>query len=250
MKNVLVTGVSSGIGQALVERFARRGCRVWGIDRVAPGSDAQLTGFLRFDLANLDELPSAVASLLGGETSLDVLVNNAAHQDCAPLEEAQLESIRRQLDVNLLAPLVLTQACLNYLTQAKGAVVNVASVHALATSQGIGAYAASKGGLLAWTRAAALELASRGIRVNAVLPGAVDTPMLRDGLRRGQVEGSSPDGLLRFAAKHPLGRVGRPDDIAAAVEFLADGERAGFVTGASLVVDGGVLARLSTEADL
>jgi NAD(P)-dependent dehydrogenase (short-subunit alcohol dehydrogenase family) len=116
----------------------------------------------------------------------------------------------------------------------------VSSVHAEATSAGIATYAASKGGLLALTRAMALEWAEDGIRANCVLPGAVDTPMLAEGLFR---SGSTVQSLGR---KHPLGRVGHSSEIAHTIAYLLSDD-ASFVTGASLRVDGGALARLSTE---
>ena len=128
-----------------------------------------------------------------------------------------------------------------------GAIVNVSSVHAIATSTQIAAYAASKGGMLALTRALALELAPK-IRVNAVLPGAIDTEMLHSGLMRGHVTGGSADELVKaLGEKHVVERVGKPEEIAEAIYFLADEKRSSFMTGQSLVIDGAATARLSTE---
>ena len=102
--------------------------------------------------------------------------------------------------------------------------------------------------LLALTKATALEFAQDNIRVNAVLPGAVDTPMLRSGLARGHLKGQSEDELIaELGKKHPLERIGHPQEIAQAVLFLADSQRSGFMTGQALVVDGGATAKLSTE---
>jgi NAD(P)-dependent dehydrogenase (short-subunit alcohol dehydrogenase family) len=130
----------------------------------------------------------------------------------------------------------------------RGAIVNVSSVHAIATSCNIAAYAASKGALLALTRAMALEFGPDGVRVNAILPGAVDTGMLRAGLNRGHVSGMDPEDLVRGLGKrHVMGRVGKPEEIGKAILFLADNERSSFMTGQALVVDGGATARLSTE---
>ncbi|HNS61684.1 MAG TPA: SDR family oxidoreductase, partial [Anaerolineales bacterium] len=129
-----------------------------------------------------------------------------------------------------------------------GAVVNVSSVHAIQTSANIAAYAASKGGLLALTRAMAIEFAPDNIRVNAILPGAVDTPMLRAGLGRGHVgHGDVEERLDNLARKTVSGKVGKPEEIASAIYFLADNEQSSFMTGQALVVDGGATARLSTE---
>jgi NAD(P)-dependent dehydrogenase (short-subunit alcohol dehydrogenase family) len=128
------------------------------------------------------------------------------------------------------------------------AIVNVSSVHAMATSVGMTAYAASKGAVMALSRAMAIEFSPDNIRVNAILPGAVDTEMLRSGLDRGHLdEGSVEDRLEDLARKTVIGRVGQPDEIARSILFLADGEQSGFITGEGLVVDGGATARLSTE---
>lgn len=129
-----------------------------------------------------------------------------------------------------------------------GSVVNISSVHAVATSAGIAAYASSKGALLALTRAMALEFGTDGIRVNAVLPGAVDTPMLHAGLSRGHLNGDTTTKLLRgLGKKHVMGRVGKPSEIGQTILFLADNEKSSFMTGQALIVDGGATARLSTE---
>lgn len=129
-----------------------------------------------------------------------------------------------------------------------GAIVNVSSVHAVATSKNIAAYAASKGGLLALTRAMAIEFASDEIRVNAVLPGAVDTQMLLDGLSRDHAgEGNIRARLENLANKTVSGKVGEPEEIASAIYFLADDTQSSFMTGQSLIVDGGATAKLSTE---
>jgi NAD(P)-dependent dehydrogenase (short-subunit alcohol dehydrogenase family) len=130
----------------------------------------------------------------------------------------------------------------------QGAVVNVSSVHAVATSKNIAAYAASKGGLLALTRAMAIEFAPDNIRVNAILPGAVDTQMLRAGLTRDHAGGGTLDQRLENLAKNTVsGKVGTPEEIAQAIYFLANHEQSSFMTGQAMIVDGGATARLSTE---
>jgi NAD(P)-dependent dehydrogenase (short-subunit alcohol dehydrogenase family) len=129
-----------------------------------------------------------------------------------------------------------------------GAIVNVSSVHAVATSKEIAAYAASKGGMLALTRALAIELAPDKIRVNTVLPGAVDTEMLRSGLNRDHAgSGTTDERMEILASKTVIGKIGRPEEIARAIYFLADQDESSFTTGSSLIVDGGATTRLSTE---
>ena len=110
------------------------------------------------------------------------------------------------------------------------------------------AYLSKKGSVLTFTRAISLELAKYKIRVNALLPGAVDTRMLREGLKRNIKKGKNLDSTLKeFEKKHPLGRIGKPEEIAKAIYFLADSNEASFITGQSLIVDGGAMAQLSTE---
>ena len=177
------------------------------------------------------------------------MVNNAAVQIAKPLVETSAEEWDMVIASNLRS--VFLGAKLAFpLLKAKGggAIVNVSSVHAVATSANIAVYAASKGGLLALTRAMAIEFAPDEIRVNAILPGAVDTPMLRAGLDRGHVgDGDVLDRLENLARKTVNGRVGKPEEIASSIYFLADNTQSSFMTGQALIVDGGATARLSTE---
>jgi NAD(P)-dependent dehydrogenase (short-subunit alcohol dehydrogenase family) len=180
---------------------------------------------------------------------LDALVNNAAVQIAKPLLETSVEEWDAVMVSNLRAVFLAVKLAHPLMrTSGRGAIVNVSSVHAVATSAHIASYAASKGGLLALSRAMAIEFAPDQIRVNAILPGAVDTPMLRAGLSRGHVgKGSIPDRLENLASKTVIGRVGKPEEIAHAIYFLADETQSSFMTGQALIVDGGATARLSTE---
>jgi NAD(P)-dependent dehydrogenase (short-subunit alcohol dehydrogenase family) len=180
---------------------------------------------------------------------LDVVVNNAAVQISKPLIETSVEEWDEVIASNLRSVFLGAKLAYPMLKAAGGgAIVNTSSVHAIATSANIASYAASKGGLLALTRAMAIEFAKDNIRVNAILPGAVDTPMLRSGLGRGHLGGSSmTERLENLARKTVNGRIGKPEEIAHAIYFLADNEQSSFMTGQGIVVDGGATARLSTE---
>ena len=154
------------------------------------------------------------------------------------------------MQVNLKGPFLSMKYLYPLLAARKGAVVNVASVHALATSPGIAAYAASKGGLTALTRAAALDLADLEIRVNSVSPGAVDTSMLEQGRSRGGSNYSMHEiETLKssISQKTPIRRIGHSVEIAKMIYFLSNNEVSSFVNGQNMVVDGGVLCRLCTE---
>ena len=169
-------------------------------------------------------------------------------QICKPIIETTAEEWDRVMASNIRSVFLSAKEAHPLLRKSKGAIVNVSSVHAMATSKNIAAYAASKGALSAFTRSLALEFGEDEIRVNAVLPGAVDTPMLHAGLDRGHVDPGSVDELVRgLGERHVLGRVGQPEEIGKVIHFLADAKQSSFITGQSIVVDGGALARLSTE---
>ena len=251
---VLVTGAAGGIGQAMVRCFAARGWRVVGWDKAPrPADFPSEARYRRVDLADPAAIAAAADALRAAFPKLHALVNNAALQVAKPLLETTLAEWDAVHAVNLRAAFLVSKALFPALRAAAesgegAAVVHVSSVHAIATSANIAAYAASKGGLLALTRAMAIEWAPYGIRVNALLPGAVDTPMLRAGLARGHLHGGAVEAqLAELARRTANGRVGQPAEIAAAVYFLADGSQSSFMTGQPLVVDGGATARLSTE---
>jgi glucose 1-dehydrogenase len=249
-KTVLITGAAGGIGRATAHLFSENGWGVIGVDRADFGTGFPKKGlFIRADIARPEELESIFDQAHRYTESLEALVNNAALQIAKPLLETSVEEWDAVMASNLRS--VFLSVKLAYpLLKARhgGAIVNVSSVHAVQTSANIAAYAASKGGLLALTRAMAIEFAPDNVRANAVLPGAVDTPMLRAGLERGHLGGSDLHQRLdNLARKTVNGRVGTPDEIARAIYFLADGTQSSFMTGQALVVDGGATARLSTE---
>jgi len=259
-RTVLITGAAGGIGRATVQLFAERGWRVIGVDR-APFNRAngeqdewylpfpQDGLFIQSDISIGENLEQIFARVQHFTAKLNAVVNNAAVQVAKPLLETSVEEWDLVMASNLRSVFLGIKLAHPLLKAAGGgAIVNVSSVHAIATSANIAAYAASKGGLLALTRAVAIEFARDNIRANAILPGAVDTPMLRAGLNRGHVQGA--DILTRLdnlARKTVNGRVGQPAEIAQAIYFLADDTQSSFMTGQALVIDSGATARLSTE---
>jgi glucose 1-dehydrogenase len=247
---LLITGAAGGIGRGTVELFANKGWRVIGVDRQAPYEAFPENGiYIQADISLPEQIEEIYQKVMAYTSSLDAVVHNAAVQIAKPLIETTVEEWDQVMASNLRSVFLGVKLAYPLLkAQGGGAIVNVSSVHAVATSANIAAYAASKGGLLALTRAMAIELAPDDIRVNAILPGAVDTPMLRAGLSRGHVgDGDIKQRLENLARKTVNGRIGQPSEIASAIYFLADGNQSSFMTGQALIVDGGATCRLSTE---
>jgi glucose 1-dehydrogenase len=249
-KTVLITGAAGGVGRATVNYFYERGFRVVGVDRLPLYEGFPQDGlYVQADISVPENQEKIYKEASLFTDKLDVLVNNAAYQVTKPLIETTVEEWDAVMGSNLRS--VFLGVKLAYpLLKARdgGSIVNVSSVHAVATSANIAAYAASKGGLLALTRAMAIEFAPVNIRVNAVLPGAVDTPMLRAGFHRGRPnEASEEEQLAALAAKTVNGRVANPSEIASVIYFMADPSQSSFITGQGLLVDGGATCRLSTE---
>ncbi len=247
---VLVTGRAGGIGRAVVKLFSEKGWRVIGVDRSPFGEGFPKEGlFIQRDISQADQIAEIYTEAAKFSPVLDAVVNNAAVQVSNTIVETSVEECDMTIATNLRPTFVGARYAHPMLVKsANAAIVNVSSVHAIQTSTSIAAYAASKGGILALTRAMAIEFAKDNIRVNAVLPGAVETPMLRGGMDRGHLSGPSINERLdNLARKTVNGRIGQPSEIAHAIYFLADHEQSSFMTGQALVVDGGATARLSTE---
>lgn len=246
----LITGGAYGIGRGIVEAFARHGERavIADRDRVrgeelesslrADGLDVL---FVQTDVRDEDQIRQTVASVRDAFGRIDVLVNNAGIERYLRPEEYTADDWSAITETNLRGAFLCAKYTYPFLRASSGSIVNIASVQAFANEPNISVYAATKGGLLALTRAMALDYASDGIRVNAVCPGAIRTGMMEPFLK----DQSDPEEAVRAIGRRiPLGRVGVPDDVARAVWFLASPDAA-YITGASLVVDGGLLTRLS-----
>jgi len=239
-KVALITGGGSGIGRATCEIWAERGGTVVVADlnETAAKATAEATvgkggraEVVRCDVTKWEQAQSAVeiARRLFGR--LDVVVNCAGNLRTGRLEETAEEDWNELLRVNLTGAFLVTKAAMKVMRQQNGgSIVHVASRLAIRVKEGHGAYAAAKAGILQLTQMAALEGAPHGIRVNCVCPGSVDTPMISSG-NRSEVSAG-------WSKVCPLGRLGRPEEIARAMLFLASDE-ASFITGVALVVDGG-----------
>lgn len=228
----LVSGAAAGIGAAVAQRLAAEGATVIGIDTDASVTDAGLGGAVVGDVADESTWEEAVRLAISLTGRVDVLVSNAHTVVVRPLTETEPADWRRQVDVNLTASYLALRHCLPQLRRHRGSVILVSSVHALAGLPGHPAYAACKGALLSLARQVAVEYGPE-VRVNAVLPG----PILTAAWDRV----AEPD-RARSAAATALGRLGTPDEVAAPIAFLASDEAA-YVTGTSLVIDGGWAVR-------
>jgi NAD(P)-dependent dehydrogenase (short-subunit alcohol dehydrogenase family) len=243
-KTVVITGATSGIGRAAAEAFAREGASVVlvgrseaalaDVDRALTSAGRQAAS-CRADVTD-DAAPGRIVqTALDRFGGLDVLVNAAGILATGTIESTTDEGWDRMMAVNLRAPFRLMRAAAPHLAARKGTVVNVSSVNGLRSFPGVLAYCVSKAAVDQLTRCAALEMAPLGVRVNAVNPGVTVTNLhRRSGMDEPQYEGF----LERSKTTHPLGRPGRPDDVAEMIVFLAS-DRAAWMTGETIPIDGG-----------
>lgn len=234
----IVTGAAGGIGRALVEILVSQGDLVIAVDQPGPGIDdlGRALGSphvaIGCDLSQKSQIDALFAQIDKGFAGIGALFNNAAvGPTMAPTVETGFENFRMTLDVNLTAPFLLSREAARRM-KAGGVIVNTASLAGVLGNPRRNAYAASKAGLISLTKSLACEWASRGIRVNAVAPGYVRTPMVAELERLGKAD------LAAVRRRVPLGRMGRPDEIAQALCFLAS-DSARYITGSVLSVDGG-----------
>ena len=248
-KTALITGAARGIGRGIAHRYARAGASV-GILDIEPGAcqavadEIQAAGgaaiALPADISQPEQVEAAVADLRAKCGTIAVLMNNAAVMPTGSLHETAIADFDRCLAVNLRGTYLVSRAVIpGMLAAGGGSIIHMASVTGLLGLPGIAAYSMTKGALIALTRAMSTDYAGRGIRVNSVAPGTIDSPMLHDFLAAQR----EPENLRRqFDAMHPIGRVGRIDEVAAVCLFLASDD-ASFVSGSVYEVDGGLSSK-------
>lgn len=241
-KVAVVTGGARGIGAAIAERLAADGAAVV-VNYAKSGSAAEAVAAriraaggkataVKADMSDAAQAKSLVDAAFKEHGRLDILVNNAGRADFAPLEAVDGGHVKAQFDLNVNGPIFATQAAAARFGKDGGVVINVSSVVARSSFAGASVYSATKAALNALTRVWAAELGPKGVRVNAVAPGPVETEMLKAALDEGTKKG--------MIARTPLGRLGAPDDIADAVAFLASSD-ARWITGQVIETAGGIV---------
>lgn len=243
-KVVLVTGASSGIGRAAASVFAENGATVIAVGRnenelaALRMSVRSNTGSIKAALADIREesqVERLISDVIESNEKIDVLVNSAGIIQNGSIETTSLEDWDKMMNINVRSVLNLTQLCIPHLEKTRGSIVNVSSVAGTRAFPNLLSYSVSKAAIDQLTRCAALDLASKGIRVNAVNPGVVVTNLHTRG-------GMEPDAYNEFLERsketHPLGRAGNASEVADLIYFLAS-EKAGWITGATFAIDGG-----------
>jgi NAD(P)-dependent dehydrogenase (short-subunit alcohol dehydrogenase family) len=235
----LVTGGAKGIGRAVAQHLLASGWRLGildlpgsGLRRAYPSGGRNMLA-IEGDVGDEKAVTEAVAAIVERFGQLDAVVSNAGTMIRKPLRRLSLAEWRRVIDINLTGTFLVARAAERPLRKARGAIVTIASTRALMSEPNTEAYAASKGGLVALTHALAISLGPEA-RVNCVSPGWIATKNYA-ALRRSD------------HTQHPVGRVGKPQDIAEIVAWLVDAKRSGFVTGANFVVDGGMTRKMIYE---
>ena len=245
-KRILISGGTSGIGLAAAKLFLQAGAKVALMGRSEQRGKAALQElesgdraiFVQGDVSRLADCRQALQQVIAKWAGLDVLVNSAGIYVEGAIEDMTEEDIATVLDINVKGTYYLSQAAVPYLKESRGNLVNVASDAGVHGNYYCSLYCASKGAVVMFTKALALELAGFGVRVNAIAPGDILTPLTEAQL---QASPNREDALREMASVYPLGRIGTAEEVAAAIKFLASPEAA-FITGTILTVDGGLTA--------
>jgi NAD(P)-dependent dehydrogenase (short-subunit alcohol dehydrogenase family) len=243
-KVCVITGAASGIGAASVERFAAEGARVVGLD-LEPGAPGELA--IEADVTDDDAVRAAYERIVGELGRIDVLFNNAgiSPDDDASILDTGVEAWQRVQDVNLKSVFLCCKHGIPHLLEAGGgSVINTASfVAVMGAAASQVSYTASKGGVLALSRELGVQFADRGVRVNALCPGPVSTPLLQE------LFAKDPERAAKRLVHVPMGRFGEPEEIANAAVFLASDESS-FITATTFMVDGGISSAYLTPGQL
>ncbi|MEP3278004.1 MAG: glucose 1-dehydrogenase [Stappiaceae bacterium] len=251
-KTAIVTGGSKGMGLGIAKRFCAQGANVVICSNDAPsltaaeseiGGGERLVG-VEADVSNADDMKRLVHTAVTSFGGVDTLVNSAGVQRYGTVVDTPEETWDEVLDVNLKGVFLAAKYAIPEIEKrGGGSVINIASVQAFASQSNVAAYTATKGAIVAMTRAMALDHAQAKIRVNAICPASIDTPMLRWAAELWKGDNTAEETVEAWGRGHPVGRVGTIEEVAAVANFLAS-DLCPFMTGADLKVDGGVLSKL------
>ncbi len=258
-KVAIITGAASGIGKATALTFGREGAKVMCADINAEGAEATArtiadTGgeaaSIKTDVIQEDDIKEMIAATVTRWGRLDVLYNNAGIGVGNPVTQVSIEEWDRVIDINLRGVFLGTKhAILAMLKTGGGSIVNTASDAGLIGTPMLSAYCASKGGVVMFTKATAAEWAAMGIRINCVCPGVIRTPILDPMIEMAKASGASEEELwARMGRAHPMNRVGKPEEVAEAVAWLAS-DRASLLPGGALRVEGGVAGGMAPQTN-
>ena len=245
-KVILVTGGARGLGAAIAHRLVAEGASVVTADVLDDQGQAlaaelgKRAQYVHLDVREQGEWAQAVATTMAAFGRIDVLVNNAAVLRAGTVADMPVDVFRFVTEVNYIGSYLGMRSVIPHMLAAgKGSIVNIASVNGLVGSPYFAAYAGSKHAVLGMTKSAAMELAASAVRVNAICPGAMDTPMVREASEMAGVDASAT-----LSGKIPMGRVARPEEVAGMVVYLASDDSS-YCTGATYAIDGGLTAGFS-----
>jgi NAD(P)-dependent dehydrogenase (short-subunit alcohol dehydrogenase family) len=223
-KTILITGGSSGIGEAIAKKFLKEGTDVIIFDTKKPNYGVN---FYRVDIKSEESIQEAFLHI----KRLDVLINNAGVYLRAAVDKTSKEQLDNIIDTNLKGTFLVSKHALPLIKESKGSIINISSGLGLVPEPESSAYCATKAGIIMLTKTMAQEYADQGIRINAVLPGPIDTPMLREAF-------ASEEELQQYAKINPMKRIGQPEEVAELVFFLSS-NKSNYITGGLYSVDGG-----------
>ncbi len=251
-KVAVITGAGEGIGKAAALAFAREGAKIAVVDKNSESGrrtkeeiqrkDKQAL-FVKADVSKARHVQTMVEKVVQYFGRIDILVNNAGIQRYGTIEDTSEAQWDEVINVNLKSVFLCSKYCIPEIKKHKGVIINISSIQAFSSEKSVAAYAASKAAIIGLTHSMAVDLADKNIRVNAVCPASIDTPMLHQAVAQLKGEWAKEKMLSKIRKMHAQKRIGKPEEVAEVILFLAS-SKASFITGAAYLVDGGRMSML------